>query len=65
MLLRRSKPDKTPEMNQSKEMQPGEADEQWDGTDIEPGHPRNTEPKPSTEDEDAYFRSYGEGDRFP
>ena len=52
-------------MNQSKEMQPGEADEKWDGTDIEPGHPRNTEPKPSTEDEDAYFRGYGEGDRFP
>ena len=65
MLLRRSKPDETPEMNQSKEMQPDEADEKWDGTDIEPGHPRNTEPKSSTEDEDAYFRSYGEGDRFP
>ena len=51
-------------MNQSKEMQSSEIEEKWDGTDIEPGHPRNTAPKPSVNDEDAYFRSYGEGDRF-
>ena len=52
-------------MNQLKEMQPNEADEKWDGTDIEPGHPRNIKPEPSREDEDSYFRSYIEGDRFP
>lgn len=46
-----------------KENQPA-TDDQWDGTDIEPGHPRNTEPKLASEDDDAYFRGYSEGDRF-
>lgn len=40
------------------------ADDQWDGTDIEPGHPRNTEPELVSEGDDTYFRGYSEGDRF-
>lgn len=38
--------------------------DQWDGTDIEPGHPRNTgESKPKDPDFE-YFRQYSSGDRF-
>lgn len=51
-------------MIQAKKTDQGLVEDQWDGTDIEPGHPRNTEPSPASEDDDAYFRSYSEGDRF-
>jgi hypothetical protein len=48
--------------------------EQWDGTDVEPGHPRNrahskrhghTVALKEGEDlDELYFRQYSEGDRF-
>lgn len=46
-------------MTQAKE-QPIE--DQWDGTDIEPGHPRNVEAP--ADDQETYFKSYQEGDLF-
>lgn len=36
-------------------------EEQWDGTDIEPGHPRNTGKPQKPVNDDAYFRRYREG----
>ncbi|MFZ9326281.1 MAG: hypothetical protein ACO24H_02330 [Polynucleobacter sp.] len=36
----------------------------WDGTDIEPGHPRNTVKSKEYKDDESYFRRYSEGDRF-
>jgi hypothetical protein len=41
-----------------------EADEQWDGTDIEPGHPRNTIEKPEKDLDQEYFERYRQGDKF-
>lgn len=48
--------------------------EQWDGTDIEPGHPRNraqfeqpgntVASKEDADLDEQYLRSYSEGDRF-
>jgi hypothetical protein len=39
-------------------------DEQWDGTDIEPGHPRNTAKKPEKDPDQEYFERYRQGDKF-
>jgi hypothetical protein len=40
-------------------------EDKWDGTDIEPCHPRNTVQKTDWNDLDEdYVRQYSEGDRF-
>lgn len=40
------------------------ADDQWDGTDIEPVYPRNMSSKVRADLDDSYVKSHCEGDRF-
>lgn len=64
MLLRQSQHSTARQMTKT-EIQKM-CDEQWDGTDIEPGPPiRNTEQSAKPELDEAYIRSYSEGDRYP
>jgi hypothetical protein len=39
-------------------------DEQWDGTDIEPGHPRNNPERLEKDSDQEYFDRYSQGDKF-
>jgi hypothetical protein len=40
--------------------------DQWDGTDVEPGHPRNAQPQQQDEEQpvEPYYAQYSQGDRF-